>query len=122
MTDNPTPRPTGLDEDEGEEAATRDIAPELHNDEQDDEDAQAQTLADEASGRTTSSFGLGDTEKVGGGIEDDNGAPDLVDRMRQMETSGHIDMGAFLGERSDDDEDGSRGETGIDNVFPRGSE
>lgn len=84
-------------------------APETVNLEQDDEDAQAQTVADDAMDRATSVLGLSDTEKVSGGIDDDD-AQDLVDHMRQMESSGRIDMDAFRGERNDDDEDGILGD------------
>lgn len=101
--------------------AEREIAPELHNFEQEDEESQAQTLADEALGRTSGSFGLGETEKVGRG-DDEGGLPDLVDHMNQMTTSGRIDMSAFRGERNDDDEDGMLGEQGLEDDFPRGAE
>ena len=57
------------------------LAPETHNSEQDDEDSQAQTVADQANalrkGDPTSSV------KVGGGD-----TQDLVDHMRDMESSG----------------------------------
>ena len=102
--------------------AERDLAPEAHNSEQDDEGAQAQTLADEALGRVGVTFGLSDSEKVGGGIEDDGGTPDLVDHMRQMESSGRIDMSAFRGERNDDDEEGALGEQGREDDYPLGAE
>ncbi len=36
--------------------------------------------------------------------------PDLVDRMDQMVSSGHIDLGAFDGERNDGDEESELGE------------
>ncbi|HUQ13889.1 MAG TPA: hypothetical protein VM055_06400 [Novosphingobium sp.] len=101
--------------------AERDLAPEAHNSEQDDEGSQAQTLADEALGRTGTSFGLSDSEKAPGGAED-GGLPDLVDHMRQMETSGRIDMSAYRGERSDDDEEGTHGEQGREDDFPLGAE
>ena len=42
--------------------------------------------------------------------------------MNQMASSGHIDMGAFRGERSDDDEEGLYGEGGIEEDTPRGAE
>lgn len=75
-----------------------DLAPELHNSEQDDEQAQAHTIADEAlslrHGDPTASI------KVGGGD-----VQDLVDHMRDMESSGRIDMGAYVGEPNMDDED-----------------
>ncbi len=115
----PERTPDNQDDDIGEDAADRTLPPEVHNQEQDDEDSQAQTLADEAIGRATDSFGLSDTEKVGTG-EDDGGMPDLVDHMRQMESSGRIDMSAFRGERNDDDEDGNLGEGGREDDFPRG--
>jgi hypothetical protein len=100
----------------------REIAPELHNVEQEDEASQAQTLADEALGRSSvADFALGDTEKVNAG-DDDGGLPDLVDHITQMTTSGRIDMSAFRGERNDDDEDGMLGEQGIEDDFPRGAE
>ena len=96
-----------------------DLAPEAHNSEQDDEGAQAQTVADEAlrGGRES----LSDSEKVPGG-EPDDGTPDLVDHMNQMASSGRIDMSAFRGERSDDDEQGLYGEDAIEDDTPRGAE
>ena len=96
-----------------------DLAPEAHNSEQDDEGAQAQTVAEEAlrSGGETFS----DSEKVRGGDPGD-GTPDLVDHMNQMASSGHIDMSAFRGERSDDDEEGLYGQDGIEDDTPRGAE
>ena len=97
-------------------------APEAHNKSQDDAGEQAQTLADEALGRATE-FEDGETEKPGHGDEAGSSAPDLVDTMNQMVTSGHIDMGAFAGERSDDDEDGTYGkEADEDEDFPHGAE
>ena len=91
----------------------RDLAPETENAEQEDESAQAQSVADEAIDRATSVFGLDDTEKVGSDDESD-GVQDLVDHMKQMDRSGIIDMSAFRGERNDDDEEGSLGERGIE--------
>ena len=78
------------------------LAPEAHNSEQDDEQAQAQTVAADADalrrGDPTSSVKAASTE-----------VPDLVDHMRDMETSGRIDMGAFRGEPNMDDEDEAYG-------------
>ena len=97
----------------------QDIAPEAHNTEQDDEGSQAQTLAEEAlRGRGGS---LAESEKVPGG-EPGAGIPDLVDHMNQMASSGRIDMSAFRGERSDDDEQGLYGEDAIEDETPRGAE
>jgi hypothetical protein len=69
--------------------------------EQEDEEIQAQTVADDAldglDRRTP-----GESEKDKSGLEDID-APDLIDRMNQMESSGHIDMGAFDGEENYED-------------------
>jgi len=78
-----------------------DLAPETVNREQEDEESQAQSVADKARSRG-SDVGLQDSEKVKtGDISDD--AQDLVDHMKHMDTSGQIDMGAYEGERDDDD-------------------
>ena len=97
-----------------------DLAPEAHNSEQDDEDSQAQTLADEALRRRAEAFS--DSEKVNRGGELGSGTPDLVDHMNQMATSGRIDMSAFRGERNDDDETGLYGEEADEDDFPHGAE
>ena len=93
------------------------IAPELVNREQEDESSQTQTLANEALGGGPAGLGLGDTEKVGGGI-DPIDTPDLVDHMNQMFTSGRIDMSAYRGERNDDEEDESLGPQGVEDDVP----
>ena len=110
--------------DAGENFEGRDLAPETHNAEQDDEGEQAQTIADEAIRRAGSAAGDdGETERVGDDPDELGGAtPDLVDHMKQMVSSGRIDMGAFRGERSDDDEEGLYGEQGIEDDAPRGAE
>ncbi|QOV93736.1 MULTISPECIES: hypothetical protein [unclassified Novosphingobium] len=100
-------------------------APEAVNTEQEDGDAQAQTVADEALSRATSVLGEQDLgEKVTGqGLGgDDADVPDLVDHMKQMVSSGRIDMSAYRGERNDDDEAGIYGE-GVpeDDETPRGA-
>ena len=82
--------------DRNNDLGREDIVPE-----QEDEENQAQTVADEALD-DTGEEGLSDSEKVPGGIEDFD-APDLVDRMKQMDSSGNIDMGAFDGEETMDD-------------------
>lgn len=87
------------------------LAPESDNSEQEDEEAQAQTVAEEALVRSTSAEGLSDTEKAKTGEEGED-AQDLVDHMRQMDSSGRIDMSAYRGERNDDDEEGMLGPDG----------
>lgn len=86
---------------------TENLAPENHNDEQDDERSQAQTVAEQAENKDH-----GDptaSTKVKGGI-DESSAQDLVDHMRDMESSGRIDMGAYRGEPNLDDNEGKYGE------------
>lgn len=109
-------------------------APEAHNQGQDDEQAQAQSLADEilaARGQGDAARNDAETPVDGllsdsvkptvGDVQDD--VPDMVDRMNQMETSGHIDNDAYRGERNDDDEEGSLGrEKSEDRRRPRGAE
>jgi len=88
-------------EDEG--PRTDDLAPEIDNSEQDeDAEEQAQTVAEGALNRGADADELEDSEKVPTG-EDTDDAQDLVDRMRQMDSSGRVDMGAYRGEPNHDD-------------------
>lgn len=80
----------------------------LDNPEQDDEDAQAQTVAAAAYRSDNHEPELGDSDKVSSGDDSDD-VQDLVDHMRQMTSSGRIDMSAFAGERNDDEEEGRYG-------------
>ena len=91
-------------------------AHEARNREQDDEQAQAQSVA-EAARRDRPQE---DSDKVGNGDESDD-VQDLVDHMRQMERSGRIDMDAYRGERSDDDEEDELGPGGVEDDEPRGA-
>lgn len=86
-------------------------APELHNAEQDDEPDQAQTVADEALAGGRRAASPLDSEKPDdeGEIMDDS-TQDLIDKMRDMEQSGRIDMGAYRGEPNHDDEDEAYGD------------
>lgn len=87
------------------------LAPETHNSEQDDEGEQAQTLADEARGRKPADYGSPtESSKVKGSNPDGDSTQDLVDHMRDMEASGRIDMGAYLGEDNMDDNEDKYGE------------
>ena len=92
-------------------------APEAVNREQDDEDTQAQSVAEAARNERP----LADSEKPKSGGQTDD-VQDVVDHMNQMETSGRIDMDAYRGERSDDDEAGQLGPGGDDDEGPRGAE
>lgn len=96
-----------------------DLAPETRNNEQEDEESQAQTLADEVLAGRTERFS--ESDKVTGGIDIGNSTPDLVDHMNQMATSGRIDMSAYRGERNDDDESGLYGEDAEEDDFPHGA-
>ena len=91
-------------------------APEARNREQDDEAAQAQSVAEAARREAR----LEDSDKKPSGDASDD-AQDLVDHMRQMERSGRIDMDAYRGERSDDDEDDELGPGGVEDDEPRGA-
>lgn len=95
MTDQPE-RPRGGDR------QSDDLAPELHNSEQDDGSEQTQTVAEQALTHGSEAFGLEDTEKVTTG-EIGGDAQDLVDHMRQMDHGGRIDMDAYRGEPNHDD-------------------
>ena len=93
-------RPTTFD---GEQRQTDALAPENENAEQRDSDTQSQTIADEARDAATAAFGLEDSEK----LESSFDAPDvqdLVDHMKQMQTSGTVDMSAYAGEPNHDDD------------------
>ncbi|HNW18328.1 MAG TPA: hypothetical protein PKK17_07410 [Sphingorhabdus lacus] len=88
------------------------------NREQADEDTQAQTVAGEAMTHSQAPNLSGEDSEHGGTpnpaqiIPDDT--QDVVDHMEQMERSGQIDMDAYRGERSDDDEPGMLGEDGME--------
>jgi hypothetical protein len=91
-----------------------DLSPEMDNDEQNDGD-QAQDVADDALNFATD---LSEDSEHGGNpniaavMPDD--APDLVDTMNQMVSSGFIDNGAFAGEPMHDDEEDRLGQTDRD--------
>lgn len=86
----------------------RGLAPETHNDEQEDESSQAQTVAEQAK-QPKHTGESGETVKAGkSGIPGDS-TQDLVDHMKAMDTSGRIDMSAYRGEPNHDDEAGKYG-------------
>ena len=103
-----------------QEERQADLAPETHNDEQDDHLSQAQEIAEEARNKDGEASPL-DSIKVGGGI-DGTDSQDLIDRMRDMEQSGRIDMGAYRGEPNmDDNEDKYGGDNKIDDLPSAGA-
>ncbi len=95
---------------ESKEARMADQAPELHNDEQDDHRNQAQEVAKEAQQLTPKTGSPTESVKSdnSSGLMGDS-TQDLVDHMRDMESSGRIDMDAFKGEPNHDDEDDKYG-------------
>jgi len=93
------------------ERTSAEQAPELHNAEQDDELEQAQTLADEAlAGGAREASPLDSIKPDAPGELMDDSTQDLIDKMRDMEQSGRIDMGAYRGEPNHDDEDDTYGD------------
>ena len=101
MTDRkPTP-----DGGESQERRMANMAPENHNDEQDDHRSQAQEVASQALTPETRSPTESTKSKNSSGLMNDS-TQDLVDHMRDMESSGRIDMSAYEGEPNmDDNED-----------------
>jgi hypothetical protein len=101
-----------------------DEAPELHNAEQDDELEQAQTVADEAlAGGARDASPLDSIKPDYEGDLDEDSTQDLIDKMRDMEQSGRIDMGAFEGEPNhDDNEDKYGDEAKLDDLPGDGSD
>jgi len=84
------------------------LAPETFNDEQDDEQSQAQEIAEDALSEDDDS--PTESTKPPKGAFDEDSTQDLVDHMRDMESSGRIDMGAFQGEDNHDDNEDKYGE------------
>jgi hypothetical protein len=106
------------------ERTDADLAPELRNDRQDDEQWQTQTLADEAlQGEARRASPLDSVKDDNdSGIMDDS-TQDLIDHMRDMEQSGRIDMGAYLGEPNhSDNEDEFGDESKLDDLPGDGSD
>jgi hypothetical protein len=103
--------PDTSDKPDTEKARQATLAPETHNSEQDDEQEQAQTLADEALGRNPGDYGSStESIKPDNALLDEDSTQDLVDHMRDMEQSGRIDMGAYRGEDNMDDNEDKYGE------------
>lgn len=80
------------------------LAPETHNDEQDDHRNQAQEVTEDA--RETATKTASPTESTRSdnksGLMGDS-TQDTVDHMRDMESSGRVDMDAYKGEPTHDD-------------------
>ncbi len=81
------------------------LAPETHNDEQDDHRSQAQEVAEQAqSDRHERPGGTESRKAHSPGVDNVAGnETDLVDEMRDMEDTGKIDNSAYAGEPNHDD-------------------
>lgn len=81
------------------------LAPETHNDEQDDHRSQAQEVAEQAQKPSSSEAGATESRKHASPDVDNiaGGATDMIDEMRDMEKSGRIDNSAYAGEPNHDD-------------------
>jgi hypothetical protein len=84
------------------------MAPETHNDEQDDERSQAQTVSQDAQAEQLRSPTESEKGDNSSGLMGDS-TQDTVDHMRDMESSGRVDMGAYRGEPNHDDNEGKYG-------------
>ena len=86
------------------------LAPETHNSEQDDHLAQAQQVAEEAGYQDAETSPLDSIRNDEPGEVMDDSSQALVDRMRDMEQSGRVDMSASRGEPNMDDNADKYGE------------
>ena len=99
------------------------LAPETHNSEQDDHLAQAQQVAEEAGYQDAETSPLDSIRNDEPGEVMDDSSQDLIDRMRDMEQSGRIDMSAYRGEPNMDDNEDKYGEDNkIDDLAGDGSD
>lgn len=89
---------------ESQEARQAGLAPETHNDEQNDHRSQAQKVAQQAKATTIETRSPTESKKSENqsGLMGDS-TQDTVDHMRDMESSGRIDMDAYKGEPNHDD-------------------
>ena len=97
MSDTPT-KP------ESQEQRQAALAPETHNDEQDDHRSQAQEVAEQARQLTPQTSSPTESLKSpnSSGVMGDS-TQDVIDHMRDMESSGRVDMDAYNGEPNHDD-------------------
>jgi len=100
------------------EGNDEDVAPELHNSEQEDEQWQTHNVAEDAlNGEARHASPLDSIKDDNDSGIMDSAEQDLVDHMRDMEQSGRIDMSAYRGEPNhDDNEDWFGEETKLDDL------
>ncbi|MBX7501060.1 hypothetical protein K3181_06370 [Qipengyuania sp. YG27] len=84
------------------------LPPETHNDEQDDERSQAQTVSEDARHETPDSPTDSEKGDNTSGLMGDS-TQDTIDHMRDMESSGRVDMSAYRGEDNHDDNEDKYG-------------
>ena len=84
------------------------LKPETHNSEQDNEDTQAQTVAADAQEPQLRSPLDSEKSDNDSGLMNDS-TQDTVDHMRDMESSGRVDMDAYRGEPNHDDNEDKYG-------------
>ena len=98
MTDDSTPV-------KSQKERQANLAPETHNDEQDDHRSQAQEVAEQAQDEASQEPGGTESRKPASpGVDNVAGnETDMIDQMRDMEDTGRIDHGAFAGEPNHDD-------------------
>jgi len=84
------------------------LAPEMHNDEQDDHRQQAQEVARQAQAEDKDAPGGTESRKAPSpGVDNVAGNErDMIDEMRDMEDKGRIDNSAYAGEPNHDDNTG----------------
>ncbi len=107
MTDKTDPAAKTPGEPVSQEQRQAGLAPETHNDEQDDHRAQAQEVSEQAqSGAHGKPGGTESRKPASPGVDNVAGTEtDLIDQMRKMENTGIIDNGAFANEPEHDDEE-----------------
>ncbi|MXP44756.1 hypothetical protein [Allopontixanthobacter sediminis] len=100
-----------------QEQRQADFAPETHNDEQDDHRSQAQEVAQQARGRADAGSPTESRKDPNTNDPMGDSTQDIIDHMRDMESSGRIDMDAFKGEPNHDDNVDELGPEGkLDNL------
>ncbi len=88
---------------QSQEQRQANLAPETHNSEQDDHGSQAQEIAKEAQASASAHSPTESTKSANKSDLTDDSTQDVIDHMRDMESSGRIDMDAYRGEPNHDD-------------------
>ena len=102
------------DKPESQEQRQANLAPETHNDEQDDHRSQAQEVSEQPQALTEETASPTESKKPEGDKPIGSSEQDTIDHMRDMESSGRIDMDAYAGEPNHDDDDNKYGRASSD--------